>query len=392
MMSGLRLEKNNIKRKSPIRVYKVSSLLALLLLPSLLGNAQQTHIKRWEEGPLSWTDLTFRNVPDKNVCGEKHFIWDFEKARKRTSWNTVEYFLKNVVFFDKDSSWHNAARTDNNSLQTSQLLFDIQELMSRSCVEEFNQSVNDVDVDDLFLKYSAEAEEIGQKIIEETDNGRDSALVEYYAESFRNALEQTPETETVTKELPTVSVFLGYIQRGYTNSLSGVLHSASGFDYGFGAEFAWGSLSCMMTYGRGEIMENYTPFKHIWPKGEQYQLAAICVEYGYSVLDTPVIQLVPTAGIGVRPTNYLYYNEAQEEWIADGVVPLCMSFGVSCNLKLFRRINHYNISNLCRKGISEHSLQFKAFVSRGFKNDSLYGLVYNIGINYCYSVDNIFNR
>ena len=178
-------------------------LLPIILILPILPNSglsAQSQIKSWEEGPLTINDI--RSI--KDTSGNMSFVWRYKKTREKISWNTYETRLSSNVYLGRDYISNKTEIVDTSTLKMAQLIFDVHELMAREGAEKFLQQENDDALNDIYEYYYHKATKIEEQIIAETNNKKDSLVIERLSELYHCTRDYTMNIPAMTKVYPAV--------------------------------------------------------------------------------------------------------------------------------------------------------------------------------------------
>jgi len=180
------------------------------------ANAQtyEDSMRYWDEGPLSWDELTLKS-PRNFRTSDLVFRWATTTQKQKTSWNTVQYTPIAKVALDKSVSWHNAERIYPCALAYDQLLFDLNELYFRKMLTELYSEGNNQSANELYSFYSSQSKTRWGEIADDTEDGLDSAMVAFHAARIAEELAQTSYPDM----MPTPGQFSLGIGAGMAGSL-----------------------------------------------------------------------------------------------------------------------------------------------------------------------------
>ncbi len=349
--------------------YRLITLCSFVFL-CLSANAQtyEESMRYWDEGPLSWDDLTLKSPRNFRTC-DLVFRWATTTQKQKISWNTVQYTPIARVALDKSVSWHNAERIYPCTLAYDQLLFDLNELYFRKTLTELYSEGNKQSANELYSFYSNQSKIRWEEIADDTEDGLDSAMVAFHAARIAEELAQTSYPDM----MPTSGQFSLGVGVGMAGSL--FLGSAGqtflpglglNVDVSFGYKRHIFTLILSATSGR--LAQDYVNGGYTWSSGQSYNHNNVGLLYGYKVYDGPVFSVKPFAGVAGRILSISSKENNRSFTSATAVV------GADFFFKFHRTIT--------QNGGFEHSVYLRLFGTRDFSRLQAFSLCFSLGYNW----------
>lgn len=353
--------------------FRLITFISFVVL-CLSANAQtyEDSMRYWDEGPLSWDDLNLKS-PKNFRTSDLTFRWTTTTQKQKISWNTVQYTPIARVALDKSVSWHNVERLYPCTLAYDQLLFDLNELYFRKTLTELYSEGNKQSGDALFSFYSNQSRTRWEEIVEDTEDGLDSAMVAYHSARVAEELANTSYPDMLSNTGPfsisfgaglTGTLFLGSAGQTFLPGLG------ANIDLSFGYKRHIFSLLASSTSGR--LAQNYKNGDVSWESGQSYNHNNVGFMYGYKVYDGPVFSVKPFAGIAGRILSVSSKDTSKE--YNKNVTNTTAAVGADFFFKFHRTITQ-------NSGF-EHSLYLRLFGTRDFSSLQSFAIGFSLGYDW----------
>ena len=161
---------------------KKTLLIAALLslAATLFAQDYDSTIKRWNEGPLTWDDFT-TYTGGYPVIASLEYGWHGTTAQSQKIGNLRIIRMQTECYMDPVSSWVNPDHRNPGTLQYMQTAFDYAELCRRQLQRELDNNSKGTSVSELSKFYYGKADRFIARMREETDQGRDTSMVRFFA-------------------------------------------------------------------------------------------------------------------------------------------------------------------------------------------------------------------
>ena len=325
-----------------------------------LGLNMVETVRYWDEGPLTYADLSSRKSELPKISEFQYNI----------SWTTRDWKTGNTRFrapysrsyMNPYASWvHPDFRTEE-MLQYIQTGFDYVEICRRRAMRELRQGSTfgqgsvmrfHLDVADSFMA----------KMKDETSQGQDVAAVQEYARRVKAELAQTEEVlyddlRIYPRGLG-VSMHLGIGSEFYTGQLANYVTPIAGIDFGFDLCFSRVNLYLGGLLGWGGRYKKDIPRDgYQWNAGEPMKGGNIDVSLGYTLFDSQLWRVAPFAGIGVGFIDYPSHPTNPDK-DTDEISGFRYQAGISTDFKFFRIVEY----SPALEGLSEFSVRARLYVA-----------------------------
>lgn len=358
-------------------------VIGVLAMACFAMNAQsyKESMRYWDEGPLTWDDLTLKTPKDYKTC-DLTFRWGIDNKKERISWNTVQYTPLPRVSLDKSVSWHNAERVYPFTLTYDQLLFDLNELYFRKMLTELYSKDNETSSNELYSFYSNQNRVRWGEIEEDTEDGMDSTKVAYYASEIVEELASLhyPDILSGGWDKHLVVMSFGAAGNVFAGSASETFSPAYGIDLGLYTGNGRHEFMGMVSFSSGSCLKDFTYKDKTLKSGESFNHMNLAFAYGYMAYDGNVFSVMPFAGVGLRGISWTIKDDTDSQSNAkpesgDYTTPVPL-IGLESRFKFSRTVS--------RVSILEHGLYLRAYASRDFGLFNAFS--FNITLGYCYGV------
>lgn len=336
---------------------RILTLSLVLLGLSAYAQTFEESMRFWDEGPLTWEDLTFKSPRDFRTCNLS-FRWMVDSKKERVSWNTVEIKSVPRVAMDKSISWHNEDRQYPITLKYDQTLFDLNELYFRKCLTDWkNRKSAGQSTDGLSSFYDGQLNAAWKEIVDETQDGLDSTMVEQYSAKVADELAAVSYPD-LTYQPDGMTFFLSI--GAATGIMGGSAAETFGPTYGIDMDYSFGynrhNGILLLSYTAGKSKKNFTYKEVTLHNGDSFNHMYVGVFYGYNLYDGSTFLVMPLAGLGLRGLTW-EEKVGDDKLNGDLTCPVVLA-GLGSRLKLSRTLG----DNM----LSESSLAVRAFAARDF--------------------------
>ena len=189
------------------RRFQVITLLAVMMwLPAVASD--NTDIKLWSDGPLTWSD--FHQLLPPTSSEASHIEVELS-ATPLADGNQSDARLEARAIMHRNSSATSAAQSTPQRLRYHQLQFDLLELMRRNLQEEINNGIDGATVEKRLVYYQDLYRQHVRQIAQETKNGSIEAAVASWESNIENQLNDMgmPRVPQVTAMQGCYGVYAG---------------------------------------------------------------------------------------------------------------------------------------------------------------------------------------
>ena len=324
------------------------------------GLKMETTVRYWDEGPLTYADLSARKSELPKISEFQYNIsWTTKEWKKGNTRFRIPYSRS---YLNPYASWvHPDFRTDA-MLQYIQTGFDYVEICRRRAMRELMQGSTfgqgsvmkfHLDVADSFMA----------KLKDETQQGQDAAAVQDYARRVKAELAQTEEVLYDDLRVDPrgfgMGMHWGIGSEFYTGPVTEYLTPIVGLDFGF--DFCFSRINLylggLLGFG-GRYKQAIARDGYQWNAGERMKGGNFEVSLGYTVFDSQWWKVAPFAGIGVGFIDYPYHpgNPDKE---SDEISGFRYQAGISADLKFSRVVDYVQ----ALEGLSETSVRSRLYVA-----------------------------
>ena len=378
-------------------------LTALTLLAAATLSAQDfdSAIKRWNDGPLTWDDFTpySGGYP---VISSLDFNWHAQKSTFKKG-NLRVLRLQTECYMNPIASWVNPDYKNPQTLRYQQTAFDYAELCCRQLQRELDNNANAHPARELNQFYSAKADRFIAKLREETDQGRDSSMVNFFAAQIAEEFAALPDSE----EIPDVQtknwglgLHYGYGNQFFLGDAANYLRPLHGLHWGF--DISYKNLYIywhMLIAGGGKTRNPFYHDGYLWAAGQNQTGGAMEFDLAYPVVNTPWVKVSPFAGAGFGFSSVVVGKDAYNKNVTNGIGGLRFVGGLCFDVKVLREIDltnapiyYYGIQTGTSRRYTENSIRLIAYLARTNHDTSIldetgnrfvpYSLSLNFGIVY----------
>ena len=335
-------------------------LLAGALLRAQSGLTMDSSVKYWDEGPLSYSDISTR-------AGELPLISEFQYG---ISWSSKDTKIGNTTirapytrtYMNPFSSWvHPDFRTEA-MLQYIQAGFDYVEICRRRALNDYRQG-SSFRLEDVMDFHMDVADSFLAKMKDDTDQGEDAAAVRDYADRVKEELEHIEEPQySDLKVYPRgygIGMHVGVGSEFHTGTLSDYVGPIVGLDFGF--DFFFNRVDILFSGVLGGAGHYKLPIQrdgYQWDAGERARGGNMELSLGYVAFDSQWWKIIPFAGIGVGFLDYAS-NPVNVEKDTDEISGFRYQAGVSTDFKFSRSVDYTTF----RDDVGEWSVRTRLYVA-----------------------------
>ena len=376
---------------------KKTFLAAALLSMATVLSAQDydSTIKRWNEGPLTWDDFSLYSS-GYPIIASLEYGWHGVSAQPVKIGNLRVIRQKTECYMNPVSSWVNPNHRNPGTLLYMQTAFDYAELCRRQLQKELDNNVNGTSTQELSQFYYGKADRFIARMREETDQGRDTSMVRFFAVQTAEGLADTPDAEAVPeigRKKWGIGMHFGYGNEIHMGEAANYLRTLHGLKWGFDISYRHVSLYWhMLLAGAGKTRQEFRHDGATWRTDRPQTGGNIELDLAYNLVDTPWINLSPFAGIGVGYSQTIIGQDEHNKNVTDGFSGFRYQAGLSMGIKFRRTLDlsnrplyYYGAQIGTTRGYSESSLRLLAYASHtnyefpvGPAWSLHLGLVYNI--------------
>ena len=340
---------------------------------SLFAQDFDSTIKRWDDGPLTWDDFTVYSGGYPYISSLE-YSWHAQQVTKKSG-NLKVTRMQTECYMNPLASWINPDHRNPSTLLYQQVAFDYVELCRRQLQKELDDYLNNNSASELSRFYYSKADRFITQLQEETDQGRDTAMVRFFDVQVKEQLEEFPK-ESDIPDFQKRNWGLGY-QIGYGNefrlgSAASFVRPFHGIQGGFDLSYKKVFLTFNLMIGTGgknprEIVHD----GNVWEVGAHQSGGLIELDLSVPVIDGPWIKVAPFVGAGVGFVDSVNGRDPNGKYLTDEISGPRFSAGLTFDIK-FRRwldlcghdIIYYAIPVGTTKGYSESSVRLLAYVAR----------------------------
>ena len=324
------------------------------------GLTMDKAVRYWDEGPLTYADLSSRKNELPKISEFQYGIF----------WTTNDWKTGNTRFrvpasrsyMNPYTSWvHPDFRTEG-MLQYIQTGFDYLEICRRRAMQEIMQG-SAFDQRSVMKFHLDVADSFMAKMKDETEQGQDAVAVQDFARRVKAELAQTGEKRYVDLIIDPrgfgLGMHLGIGSEFYTGPLSDYVTPIAGVDFGFDFCFSRTDiyLSGLLGLG-GRYKQDIERDGYRWNAGERMKGGNIEMSLGYTVFDSQWWRIVPFTGIGVGFIDYPSHP-ANTDKKSDEISGFRCQAGISADLKFYRIVEYVQ----ALEGLSEFSVRSRLYVA-----------------------------
>jgi hypothetical protein len=366
--------------------------LIFLFLLSFQGlNAQDTIRRDWKEGPLQVSDFHATG----SLFGLQASFGSFELSTQSYSERFGDSIYKVLVVQNKiqnSLSWMDRSADTSRMLDLQQAAFDLFEVYRRKAQIEVNQESRGFNYPKILSKYRYEARMQVQRLMQETDFGKDQKSLQKWKADIAKELAISPhQVLPKVKESDKLGLALdfGAEPQFYFGEMGRLLNPSANFTMGMALKYRkfgfWGHLSV----GQATLKQGYSSDLVEWGKNRGMTPNRYALSVSYEVLRNDKHSLHPFIGIAVIDLNAGYehsYDEFEINYRINNYIQIPQwQFGLDYEfsvLNYFRTNNPYWVINEAYQ--LRHSLKASLFFALN-RNAEIQGGSINFRI--CYSMD-----
>ena len=350
-------------------------LLAAALLFGAALSAQdfESAIKRWNDGPLTWDDFSLYSG-GYPIISSMDYSWHGRQASFKTG-NLKVIRMQTECYMNPVASWVNPEYRNPETLRYQQVAFDHAELCRRQLQRELDGNVNGHAASELSQFYYSKADRFIARLREETDQGRDTAMVRFFEVQVKEQLD-TMQEEGLTTDFRKgnwgFGIHFGYGNEFRLGSAADYLRPLHGIHWGFDISYKKVYFYWHMLLGAGgKTRQDFIHDGHVWQAGKSQAGGTMEFDLAVPVIDGPWVKVSPFAGAGFGFVDTVVGQDANGKGVSDGIGGLRLVAGVSIDLKYLRVLDlssrpvyYYGAPIGTSRGYSENSIRFLAYAAR----------------------------
>lgn len=324
------------------------------------GLTMGSSIRYWDKGPLSWADLSTRGSELPKITEFEYGIsW---KTGRRTMGNTLIRIPDSRSYMNPFSSWVHPDFRTPEMLRYIQTGFNYVEICRRRAQNDYLTGSN-FGYSNVMRFHLDVAESFLAKLKDETRQGMDTAVVNYYSRRVQNELAQIGDAEFSDLRIYprgfAIGAHLGVGSEFYTGPLAAYVTPIAGLDFGFDFTFSRFNLymSGLLGWG-GTYKKDIQQDGYQWNAGEKMKGGNMEASLGYSVYDSQWWRLVPFAGIGVGFIDYPSHPLNPDKK-TDEISGFRFQAGLSTDFKFYRVVEYLPLAG----GLSEFTVRARLYAA-----------------------------
>ncbi|MBQ9309500.1 MAG: DUF4419 domain-containing protein [Bacteroidales bacterium] len=317
-------------------------------------------IRYWDKGPLSWADLTTRGSELPKIS-EFEYAISWETGRRKIG-NTLIRIPESRSYMNPFTSWVHPDFRTPEMLQYIQTGFDYVEICRRRAQNDY-LSGSKFTYPEVIGFHLDVAESFIAKMKDESRQGLDTAVVNYYSSRVRNELAQIGNAESsdliINPKGFGIGMHLGVGSEVYTGPMAAYVTPIAGLDFGFDFTFSefnlylGGLLGWGGTYKKDIQRDGYQ-----WEAGKKMTGGNLEASLGYTVFDSQWWRLAPFAGIGVGFIDYPSHPVDPDKK-TDEISGFRFQAGLCADYKFFRVIESLPTTY----GLSEFTVRARLYAA-----------------------------
>lgn len=271
--------------------------ILMFVLVSAVTSLAANITREWSEGPISWANFRGSSI----VPGVPSFLRaNLSIVPKQVKVDGKDIIqLKAIAVMDEDRSFADSASINEQRLRLHQLQFDLLESYRRDLQNDINSGMTGTQADERVKYYNKLYNSTIDRVIEQTDNGKNDAKLqewEYYA---RKGLDERilPPVRRITQGPFKYGFYFG---TGAMFPTSNIKYAFSGsWTFTVGLNFAYRRINFKadLSYGQPKINNlNVMGVKDQAATGTYASMLTSNISLGYSVIDTKRITITPNFG------------------------------------------------------------------------------------------------
>lgn len=332
----------------------------------------QHKLKYWNEGRLNWQD--FQERTDETAVSELRYFLGYKTIKRKYN-DTIVKRIEANCYIDQTSSWVKEGFKNDTLLLYNQVIFDIVELHKRKLQKELD-----------LITWLNEAESAFDFVYKLCDTEIERCKKECQRGlNYRNILSWH---EKINDELSKLSAgYLSIIRHRnlryglhldfgkgfFTESLSHHFHNNNNLFYGFDFSYAKVFLQLDGGLSVARVKKDYQG-KQSFSSGTKYNYTTFGAGFGYEVINTPKIKVIPFAGFCVTEL-YCDSTPLTPEFKTVSVNYNC---GIRCDYKISKKVKL--LARPHTKEYVELNLRFRIFISKSEYYSDLKGHCINLSI------------
>ena len=370
------------------------TVAALLTAASLYAQDFDSAIKRWSDGPLTWDDFSTYSGGFP-IISSLEYSWHGRQASFKTG-NLKVLRMQTECYMNPVASWVNPDYKTPETLLYQQVTFDHAELCRRQLQQELDNNEKGNSASELSRFYFSKADRFISRLREETDQGRDTAMVRFFEIQVKEQLDALPKEDQAPdfrKGNWGIGMHFGYGNEFRLGTAADYLRPLHGVHWGFDVSYKNVYLYWhMLIAGGGKTRQDFIHDGNLWQTGRNQTGGTMEFDLAVPVIDGPWIKLAPFAGAGFGFTNTIVGQDADGKNVTDGIGGLRLLAGLSIDLKFLRVLDlssrpvyYYGVPIGTSSGYDEHSIRFLAYAAKttadlpvGPSWSVNFGLVYNM--------------
>ena len=345
---------------------------AIFAAVTLFAQDFESTIKRWNDGPLTWDDFSVYSGGYPYISSLE-YSWHANQINTKTG-NLKVTRIQTECYMNPVASWVNPDYKNPSTLLYQQVAFDYVELCRRQFQKELDHIYGNT-VSELSQFYYSKADRFIAQLREETDQGRDTAMVRFFDVQVKEQLEEYPKDDDVPefqKKDWGLGLLCGYGNEFRLGTAADFVHPLHGVYGGF--SFSYKNVYLTLSAVAGPCGKNPQEITHkgnVWQLGAKQSGGTFELNLSVPVIDGPWVKLSPFVGAGLGYVETVIGQDANGKDQTDWMTGSRFSAGMSFDIKYKRWLDltghdivYYAMSVGSVRGYSESSIRLLAYVAR----------------------------
>lgn len=318
-------------KKGKYRIF-IALLVAIIALPlSAVANDVLSPLKSWADGPLVWGDFRGSSVID-GVSSYMKTALSIESEEVADKSLRNHYRLSAKAMMNRNLSFADISKCDDQRLRYHQLQFDVLEYYRRRLQTELNDGASGVEAEQRLRHYQMLFADRIDKIADSTDGGRIDTKLQQEEYLVRRQLEELglPPVPIIEASNFSYGIYAGIGGVFPTATINDDFSGCATFMLGLTGGYRRFKLKADISFGQPNFNnENIFNIPSDIPgkpgQGNTNSYATflgVGTTLGFTVLDTKRLAITPNVGgywssYGWNVANYTYENEVGENGVTE---------------------------------------------------------------------------
>lgn len=351
------------------------SLIFLFLILTVNNLVAQEYRKYWKDGELTWDD--FQAKPTKNSTINLAYVLMYKTDKKEFE-NIQYYGVFADAYMDKSLSFvHNNIR-DYYQLKYNQVIFNLVEIYRRKLQQRIFKIDNNFEISSLLQDVKSQLSRKVQDFQDEGNYGIQREVTDEWLSATYEDLEKSKpfEIPDFRKSNWTYGMF-GGIDFGMYNGdfdplFNNTLAMVLGFEFSYKKIFMGLNMSFTNSKLNGNLMDGSLNI----PQGEKATIGLLNTYFGYPIIDSKKIRVMPFAGYGVH-----FIGEVGDVGDREEIATGTSVFGLNIDFKNKKSVGFTpTLFGLKEEGFTY--FRARIFLNNSNFNSNLKGTSLNIGLSF----------